>query len=90
MNGITDFSKLTSKLDRNPGADPAAIAAVGSDLDVILPADYVDFLAYSNGAEGPMGRWAYLRLWAAEDLVRDDEGYNVRERAPGLLLVALP
>lgn len=86
MNNATDFSKLTATLDHNPGADRATVAAVGADLDVILPPDYVDFLAYSNGAEGPMGTWAYIKLWAAEDLVRDNEGYDVRKLAPGLLL----
>lgn len=86
MNNITDFSRLTATLDRNPGADRATVAAVGAHLGVILPADYVDFLAYSNGAEGPMGSWAYIRLWAAEDLARDNDGYDVRKLAPGLLL----
>jgi len=81
-----DFANLTATLDRNPGGDHAAISAAAAALKVALPSDYVEFLAYSNGAEGPIGSGAYIRLWSAQDLADDNERYNVRKYAPGLVL----
>ena len=43
-------------------------------------------MAESNGAEGGVGKHAYLALWRIEDIIPRNEGYAVSEFAPGLIL----
>ena len=52
-----------------PPAPLDLVRAVERSVGVRFPDDYVDFMAESNGAEGPLGDWlAYLDLWPIEEI----------------------
>jgi hypothetical protein len=72
-------------LSLNPGAPDAALSAAVRDLKVELPHDYREFLRASNGGEGFVGQ-NYIALWRAEELKTLNDGYDVGQFAPGLLL----
>jgi hypothetical protein len=51
-----------------------------------LPADYLAFLALSNGGEGEIGlQLGWFQLWPAEAVVEMNNGYQVGELLPGYL-----
>lgn len=70
---------------RSPAAD-SSIADCEVRMGVKLPDDYVEFLRFANGGEGFVADLAYLILWRVEDLVRNNEGYRVKEYVPGLFI----
>ena len=78
--------ELTRGLDLNPGASENLLKKVELQLGVSLPPEYVDFVKYSNGAEGIIGENSYLVLWPMEEIDLLNEAYAVSEFAPGLLL----
>lgn len=51
------------------------------------PPSYEDFLRCSNGLEGFIDNNAYIRLWSAEDLIKNNQGYATAEFVPGLFLI---
>lgn len=77
---------IVGNLELNPGATGDLVQQVQLRLGIMLPQEYVDFMMYSNGAEGPIGKYAYLALWTLEELVELNKAYQVDEFAPGLLL----
>ncbi len=68
--------------------DPATLQAI-EDFQLkagfALPGAYAEFLKSSNGGWGEIGEH-YLQLWPVEELLARNEGYDVAECAPGLLL----
>src|SRR5690242_4867217 len=62
------------------------IAESERKLGLKLPAEYVEFLKYSNGGEGFIGENAYVRLWPVEKLSEMNRSYEVVKDAPGLLI----
>ena len=54
-------------------------------LGISLPRDYARFMGGRDGWEGMVGG-NQLRLWAIQDLAETNEGYEVRDNAPGLVL----
>jgi hypothetical protein len=46
--------KLLEPLLRRPGADEAAIERLRQYVGCELPSDYLHFLRWSNGGEGPL------------------------------------
>lgn len=79
------FVENIATLKLNPGASAAALAELRRYVRN-LPAEYLSFLARSNGAEGPIGQANYLVLWPAEVIREYNKGYGADEFAPGLLL----
>lgn len=73
-------------LTRRTGASSSALLTL-RQLAPALPNDYLSFLSFSNGAEGPIGAKNYLVLWAVEDLMDSNTGYGVDDFVPGLLLI---
>ncbi|MVT27837.1 hypothetical protein GO496_00825 [Acidovorax citrulli] len=53
---------------REPPADERAIARVESELDVVFPVDYREFLLWSNGGQAQVGS-AYFSFWRVWDIV---------------------
>ena len=51
-----------------------------------FPEDYVTFLRFANGGEGFLGDNQPLILWPVEELALRNDGYHVRDYAPGLLI----
>lgn len=69
----------------NPPASEEAIRTAAAALGIALPADYVDFLRRHNGGEGFAGEHCVV-LFKAEELKPFNDGYEVDEYAPGLVL----
>ena len=69
----------------NPGTSEAAIREAASALGISLPSDYVEFLRRHNGGEGFVGKNSLI-LFKAEELKPFNDGDQVKEYAPGLVL----
>ena len=80
------MQNLLRRLTCRPGATCAAIAETEEQLRAKLPAEYVEFLKLSNGAEGFIGKNAYVMLWGAEELASMNQSYEVQKYAPGLVI----
>jgi hypothetical protein len=51
---------------------------------LLLPADYLDFLRYSNGGDGFLiVQPYYFRLWPAEQTVDNNLDYQIPDYVPG-------
>jgi hypothetical protein len=85
MAGKTD---LTRNLRRRPGASDQDLSSFAARTGIELPPDLAEFLRSSNGAEGPVGRAGYLRLWSLEEMLAAQSEAGVAEFAPGLFLIA--
>jgi hypothetical protein len=77
--------KLFAKFDAKAPASSASVAQCQSRLKFRLPPDYVQFLEQMNGGEGFIGE-NYLMAWPIEDLIQNNNDYQVEEYAPGLFL----
>jgi SMI1 / KNR4 family (SUKH-1) len=78
---------LIGGLKLRPGATDDEIVRCTRELEVKLPADFMDFLKTANGATGFIrkGR-AYVDLWSTDTMIESNRGYQVAKFAPGLLL----
>jgi len=56
-----------------------------SSLSFPLPSDYIEFLKFSNGANGFIGD-NFLQIWRTEDLRPLNDGYSAELCAQGLFL----
>lgn len=81
-----DLEALASGLERTGGVFPGDLERLVSSLHAQLPADYLEFMRVSNGAEGPVGEDAYVVLWPVEEIFELNETYRVDDFAPGLVL----
>ena len=72
---------------RNPGASLKAITDLNQAVGRELPVWYTSLLEDTNGIEGVVGDGDYLALWTAEEVVPLNDGYEVKEFVPGLLLI---
>ncbi|MDQ6691431.1 MAG: hypothetical protein M3Z13_01565, partial [Candidatus Dormibacteraeota bacterium] len=66
------LARLTEQLELEEPAPAAEIVAAAKALRTDFPADYVQFIAASNGARGPVGG-AHLELWPVHHLRRNNE-----------------
>jgi hypothetical protein len=74
-------------MEFRPPASVEVVRSVERATGVVFPADYVDFMTESNGAEGPIGNSAaYLSLWPIEKIVPLNADYRAAEFWPGLVL----
>ena len=80
-----DVAQLLVRFRKRSGAMSSALDRLQADLGSVVPDDDLEFLLESNGGEGLVGE-SYVTLWAAEDILRVNEMYGVREAAPGLVL----
>jgi len=81
----TLFKRWTRKMTVNPGANEKALGELQRAVHIELPADYLAFLRWANGAEGDIGR-NYVQLWSVEEITSDP--YPFEEFVPGLLFIA--
>jgi len=77
------MENLVRNLELKPGAAEDSIQLLQKEYN--LPKDILDFLRFSNGAEGSIGN-TYLSLWSAEEIPMLNEAYRVIEFAPGLVI----
>ena len=82
---MADSRNLIACLNSRAPATSAAIASFESASGKQLPRDYVEFLMTTDGAEGFVSN-AYVILWTVDELASLNEGYEVEENAPGLLI----
>ncbi|MEH7355595.1 SMI1/KNR4 family protein [Neobacillus drentensis] len=75
----------TYGLELNPPVEEKKVRNVEAELCIKFPNDYIEFISYSNGAEGSIGE-NYLILWSIEEIVELNEAYGVNEFAKGLVL----
>ena len=80
------IQELIEGLKTTAGATETSLADLQSALGYSLPEQYLEFLRFSNGAEGSMGEGSYLVIWPVEELVSLNEMNAVRDAAPELLL----
>jgi hypothetical protein len=67
-------------------ASSTAISQLTSAVKLELPDDYLTFLRHSNGGEGELGiDPGWFQIWAAEDVVGLNAGYEVAANVPGYL-----
>jgi hypothetical protein len=64
------ITEILANCEKRPPATRAQIDDLAKAAGIQLPADYVEFLMYSNGAEGFVGEedMNYLALWPVEDV----------------------
>ena len=79
------FSKLTKGMSLSSGISKEELKILSSSLPFPLPDDYVNFLFFSNGAEGDIGN-NYLAIWRIEDLVSRNKACSVESCVLGLFL----
>ena len=80
--------QFTAEMTLNVGVSEEAVKEVEAQLQVSLPADYLDFLRSSNGAEGPIGQNGYLVLWPLEDVPLRNMELSVDIHLPNSLSVS--
>jgi hypothetical protein len=67
-----------------PPATELALGHLQTEAGVRLPADYLSFLAATNGGEGDLGiEPGWLQIWPADEVLAHNVGYQVSERLPG-------
>jgi hypothetical protein len=81
------MQQLVGQAKKEPGATEEAIQKLLAYAGVALPEDYLQFLRWSNGIEGPIGDHGYFALYSAEEILEANEGYGLPDSAPGFLLV---
>jgi hypothetical protein len=72
---------------RRPLASEVAILALATSCDFTLPEEYLSFLRYSNGGEGPQCLSGWFRLCPAEEVLAYNQGYHVPEYLPGFFAI---
>ena len=75
----------TYGLQLKPPIEKNKVVEVETKLGITFPNDYIEFLSYSNGAEGSIGE-NYLILWSIEDIIELNEAYCVTDFAEGIVL----
>ena len=77
--------RFLGKFSLEPAVSEKALTEFLSKNASTIPSDYLDFIRYSNGGEGPIGN-NYLSLWQVEDIVKMNEEYETDLYAPGYLI----
>ena len=70
--------------EKEAPAEPESIQKLVDGAGRKLPEDYLALLHYSNGGEGVLGiEPGWLQLWASEDVLEHNKGYEIEEAIPG-------
>ncbi|HDR8967857.1 TPA: SMI1/KNR4 family protein [Burkholderia vietnamiensis] len=77
---MTDFTALLGvDFHRSAPSTLAEIAGLEKTLGVLLPLNYKDFLAWSDGGEGEVGE-LYLSMWTVEQVIELNALYSIATR----------
>ena len=82
---VINVRGFLDRLNRRPGAADGAIAETERRLSAKLPAEYVEFVKFTNGGEGVVGK-EHVVLWSIGELLSMNRSYEVQKYAPGLLV----
>jgi hypothetical protein len=77
--------KYLHQIKFREGATTEEITTLQKNLNTVLPADYLDFLRYSNGGIGH-GPELFVILDHVNEVATTTEGYAAPEFAPGLAI----
>jgi len=80
-----EFKKYITELGLNKPASLNTIEEVEKSLGIKFPSDYVDLMLFTNGCEGSIGE-SYIVMWPIEEIVQNNEDFEVEEYVPGLIL----
>jgi len=80
-----EIFKYIKELELNPPAAQDVLKDLENNKNITLPKDYMEFMLYSNGAEGKIGPKSYLSIWPAEQILELNDEYEVKEFTPSLL-----
>lgn len=87
---LNDWKKMllpNAKWHGNPPASPAAQEMLAKTSGVELPDEYMAFLAFSNGGEGPLSvAPGYIVVDSAEDAISQKERKTFDEFFPGFFM----
>jgi hypothetical protein len=86
MSLAQTYDFLESASGRAP-ASAHAIADVEKELAVRLPDDYKEFLRVTDGYAGSIGEDGYIDLFATQQIVELQRGYEFDRDLPGFLLI---
>jgi hypothetical protein len=79
--------ELLSGENTFPGVTEEAIQNLVVNQQIRLPDDYLEFLRFSNGYEGPIGEGSHLILWHIEEVPVLNEDYKADEDIKCLILI---
>ena len=80
------LTSLSNTFEITSPANVSSITAVESYFNLGLPADYREFLQFTNGLEGETND-NYFVLWSAEELIELNKAYNVKEFISDILII---
>lgn len=81
------INKYLTNIKLNESTTKEIVEQTERTLNVKFPFDYKQFIEVFNGAEGEIGENSYIVFWSVEDLIELNEAYEVKEFAPGLILI---
>lgn len=80
------IAEITARMDRRAGVSAQQLQTVFSPLNFTPPADYLQFMAETNGSEGPIGALGYLAIYNTQELL--DRNAQTMTLEPGILFFA--
>jgi hypothetical protein len=84
MNILDILQDPTTKWEREPPAEIAAVQRLVAESKVELPETYIALLHYSNGGEGELGvDPGWFQLWPVEQVIELNQLYEVEANVPG-------
>jgi hypothetical protein len=81
-----EINGLTQSLTKNVPLGSQEFSACLEALDCNFPEDYLEFMVLYNGAEGEMQQ-SWLQLWPQQELSELNNGYEVSNYLPNVLLI---
>lgn len=77
--------RAAKNMTLNPPATKEMLDTAGSVLGIELPLQYQEFMLFSNGAEGCIGKSSYAVIWPNKNLAQYNADYEVNKYNPGLI-----
>jgi hypothetical protein len=65
---MEEVKSLIKQLSVRTGADKKTVNDFMRRIGVTLPMDYIRFMLFSNGTEGPIGDTEYVRIWSTAEV----------------------
>jgi len=80
------LSKLSGSFDISSPAAPVDIETMERHFSYSFPADYKEFLLFTNGLEGETPN-DYLVLWSVKELIELNTAYHVTEFVQNVIII---
>lgn len=76
-----DFNKFSKDMILYKGANDEEIQKLKTAFSYQLPNDFIEFLKFTNGAEGN-----HIIFWNIDNMIEANNAYSIETNVPGLLL----